>query len=390
MNQDFSNKEIINFLKKSEIEDLGRSDSELLEDLNIAYKEIINGSFEFDLTNKNGYTLTNNVIHKAILRKLNYIIKKIYKDEQANRRMIISQIKVLLSENVPMHILKTDVTNFYGSINPSLIISRFKDDAILSYYSIFLLNKLFNNPVISINKGLPLGISISATLSEFYMRKFDRWIRREENIYYYARFVDDIIVFSYKQIVIKEIKDKIDKELKKYELERNETKTKSFDGNKLKETNPLEYLGYKFTTYKIKIDKKYFKKVSVSIAEKKVKKIKTRIIRALLDYRKSNDFELLKNRIKFLTGNYSVKKNSNGNDLKAGIYYNYSEITDFSIFKELNVFLRKAINSNKLGGKLSQIEKEEMAGYSFLFGFNNKVYHSIRATEMKRIKACWE
>jgi len=390
MNQDYSNKELIKFLKKSEIEDLGKSDSELLEDLNIVYKEIINGSFEFDLTNKNGYTLTNNVIHKAVLRKLNYIIKKIYKDEQANRRMIISQIKVLLSENVPMYILKTDVKNFYGSINPSLIINRFKDDAILSYYSIFLLNKLFNNPVISINKGLPLGISISATLSEFYMRKFDRWIRREKNIYYYARFVDDVIVFSNKQIVIKEIKDKIDKELKKYELEINETKTKPFDGNKLKENNPLEYLGYKFTTYKIKIDKRYFKKVSVSIAEKKVKKIKTRIIRALLDYRKSNDFQLLRNRIKFLTGNYSVKKNSNGNDLKAGIYYNYSEITDSSVFKELNVFLRKAINSNKLGGKLSQIQKDEISRYSFLFGFNNKVYNSIRATEMKRIKACWE
>ena len=90
------------------------------------------------------------------------------------------------------------------------------------------------------------------------------------------------------------------------------------------------------------------------------------------------------------TGNYSVKKNSNGNDLKAGIYYNYSEITDLSIFKELNVFLRKAIHSNKFGNKLSQIQKDEISGYSFLFGFNNKVYNSIRATEMKRIKACWE
>lgn len=390
MNQNFSNKELLKFIKKTEIKDLDKSESELLDDLDIAYQEIIDGSFEFDLVNKNGYVITDNITHKAILRKLNYIIKKIYKDEQANRRMIISQIKVLLSENVPMYIFKTDVENFYGSINPSLIISRFKDDAILSYYSIFLLNKLFNNPVISVNKGLPMGIGVSATLSEFYMRKFDKWIRRKENIYYYARFVDDIVIFSNKQNVIKEIAKNIDKEFKKYELKRNETKTKIFDGNKLKEDNPLEYLGYKFTTYKIKNENRYFKKVSVSIADNKVKKIKTRIIKALLDFRKSNDFQLLKNRIKFLTGNYSVKKNSNGNDLKAGIYYNYSEITNFNIFKELDVFLRKAIYSNKFGNTLSQIQKNEISRYSFLFGFQNKVYHPIKSTEMKRIKACWE
>ena len=62
------------------------------------------------------------------------------------------------------------------------------------------------------------------------------------------------------------------------------------------------------------------------IADKKIKKIKNRIIRSLTQFVKTGDFALLENRLKFLTGNYSIKKREKTNDLKAGIYYNYSLI----------------------------------------------------------------
>ena len=58
----------------------------------------------------------------------------------------------------------------------------------------------------------------------------------------------------------------------------------------------------------------------------KIKKIKNRIIRSLTQFVKTGDFALLENRLKFLTGNYSIKKREKTNDLKAGIYYNYSLI----------------------------------------------------------------
>ena len=60
----------------------------------------------------------------------------------------------------------------------------------------YLLKKVFENPILAGKSGVPRGMNISATMSELYMRKFDRWIRSFDSVYFYARFVDDIIVFS--------------------------------------------------------------------------------------------------------------------------------------------------------------------------------------------------
>lgn len=48
---------------------------------------------------------------------------------------------------------------------------------------------------LSFENGLPRGLSISSVMSELYMKYFDLRIRRLEGVYYYARFVDDIVVF---------------------------------------------------------------------------------------------------------------------------------------------------------------------------------------------------
>ena len=47
---------------------------------------------------------------------------------------------------------------------------------------------------IPLKKGIPRGIGISAYLSELYMRDIDIKIKSLEDVIYYARYVDDIIV----------------------------------------------------------------------------------------------------------------------------------------------------------------------------------------------------
>ncbi|MFP3416485.1 hypothetical protein SB773_34170, partial [Bacillus sp. SIMBA_074] len=76
------------------------------------------------------------------------------------------------------------------------------------------------------------------------------------------------------------------------------------------------------------------KTVKISIADKKVKKIKTRITRSFLDFIKNKDFNLLDKRIKFLTGNYGIRKNNDGSVLKAGIFYNYTHLDNEEILIE--------------------------------------------------------
>lgn len=390
MNQNFSSQQLIRLCKQHEWEDYGLKKEDLERLIDENFNKIIGNTFTFDFQKVGDYFLTDDLPQKLILRKLNDNLKRLYKDEQSNRRIIIKQVKTLLEENGPMWILKTDIEKFYESIDRERLISKLKDDSMLSFHSQQLLDRLFMNEELSLLKGIPRGLNISATLSEIYMRKFDRWIRRTTGIYFYARFVDDIVVFGNSENIINEINQNINKNLEKG-LRKKIIKTGIYKGDNIKDAKPLEYLGYKFTTTTVKNTKD----LKVSIADKKVKKIKTRITLALLSYMKDKNFNLLENRIKFLTGNYSVKRSIDGDDLKAGIYYNYSHLTDFEVFDTLNEYYRKALfsKSGRFGSKLSQqldaTQKGRLSKYSFKHGYFKKLYNSFTAEQMNAIKDCW-
>lgn len=445
MNQSFQRQQLIRLCKKAEYIDYGMTIKELTDSLDTLYEEIANDSFDFSLKQFNEYFLTEDLPNKLILRKLNDNIKRIYKDEQANRRIIISQVKTLLSETCPFWVIKTDIKRFYESIDRERMISKFQDDSMLSYQSRFLLKKVFENPKLTGKTGVPRGMNISATMSELYMRKFDKWVRTYDSVYYYARFVDDIIIFS------NSIKDSLNliadlnPQLNALAegLSINQDKTELFDGSSLEKLNitngnrihkslkhKLDYLGYSFSKRIIPekivlkklqninrlrytceekysviennpvsvifldtIQREKYSSLIVSIADKKVKKIKTRIIKALLDFSKNKNFDLLEKRIQFLTGNYSIRRSEEGNSLRAGIYYNYLQVTNHSVFIELNQFLRKSIFSRNpsFGVKinLSRVQKNKLSKYCFLAGFENKVHFEFSYNEMQDIIKCW-
>lgn len=393
MNQSFTRQELAKLCKQSEYIEYGITSRQLENLLNDTFEKIVEDKFEFELTQVKDYFLTKDLPNKLVLRKLNDNIKKLYKDEQSNRRIIISQIKTLLEESCPFWILKTDISSFYESINRLRITEKFKNNSMLSYQSLYLLNRLFSNNLLETNTGVPRGLNISATLSEIYMRKFDKWIRRCEGVYYYARFVDDIIIFTNSEKSISYISENLDLKLNEFAegLISNKIKTDNFDGSLIKPNKPLEYLGYKFTK---SINKKNVN-LKVTIADKKIEKIKTRIILSFLDFIKNKDFTLLENRMKFLTGNYSIRKSIDGNDLRAGIYYNYLHVNDFSIFEELNLFYRKALFSrnkkfgNKLSIALNLVQKEKLNKYCFKTGFQEKIYNSFTSEQMSKVISCW-
>jgi len=393
MNQNFSSKELLRLVKQTEMGESGLTETDIKTELDETFRMINNQSFEFSINKIYDYYTTNTLCQKLVLRKLNNNIKRLYKDEQANRRLIIFQVKTLLEETCPSWILKTDIKKFYESIKRERIIARLKDDAMLSFQSIFLLEKLFSNPTLVNEKGLPRGISISSTLSEMYMRQFDKWIRRMPGVYYYARFVDDIIIFAYTSDALKQLQEQMNDKLLDYAdgLEINKEKTANYSGSYIRKEKPLEYLGYKF----IRDSQKKNEKLIVSISDKKVNKIKTRIIKSLFDYCKKLDFNLLLLRIKFLTGNYSIRKRIDGNDLRAGIYYNYTEINDTKVLVELNLFFNRAIHSkngsfgNKIYMNLTKGQKKILCSYSFRYGYLNKVFNSFTFEEMKSIIRIW-
>ena len=258
MKQNFNSQELIKYLKKGELirNELEKEDVE--SEIAILESEILNETFEFDIRFNDEYYFLEDISQKLLLRKLNDNIKRIYKDEQANRKFIIHQVKTLLSETAPFWVIKTDIKAFYESINRDRIFRKLKNDAMLSYYSIFLLRKIFENPNIVSYSGLPRGLNISSSLSEIYMRNFDKAIQRHKDVYYYARFVDDIIIFLNNKDSATELFQNLNSIIlnEKLDLEINNDKTELIEGinfkilkkgyNRKPIHNKIEYLGYKF------------------------------------------------------------------------------------------------------------------------------------------------
>lgn len=405
MIQNFNSQELIKYLKKGELirNELEKEDVEI--EISVLEEQILNENFEFDIKFNDEYYFIENITQKLLLRKLNDNIKRIYKDEQANRKFIIHQVKNLLNENAPFWIIKTDIKAFYENIDRDRIFRKLKNDAMLSYYSIYLLRKVFENQNIISQSGLPRGLNISSSLSEIYMRNFDKAIQRHEDVYYYARFVDDIIIFLNNKESAMKLFQNLNSILKKekIDLEINTDKTELIEGinfrilkkgyNRKPIHNSIEYLGYKF--YLNENESKRENMLQISIADKKIKKIKTRVIKSYIEFANNIDFEILKKRIKFLSGNYGISKSIDGSILKAGIYFNYTHINNLEILKQLNTFHKKIIYSRKgslgkkLNLKLSNIQRNALKKHCFIAGFRNKTFNSFTYLEMGQIIKIW-
>lgn len=332
-----------------------------------------------------------------VLRRLNQIIKKTYDIQQSDRFCIVKTIQTLLESDSTFYIYKTDINRFYESIDRDNILKNMKDSAILSYTTKSLLKSLFENNIFT-EPGLPRGINVSASLAEYYMRKFDSGIRNIEGVFFYARYVDDIVIFSTKEINT-EVKEQIRMLLPaglSFNSEKSQTLT--FYDKNTKTAQYFDFLGYRFSRYK-KAGKNKAESVfivDIVIAPKKMKKIKTKIIKCLLDFRKTKDIKLLQDRLLFLTANYPLKtarqktsKYEKIGALHGGIAYNYPIISEMSCLKELDTFLYQSIQlSYKFG--LSYDQKNLLRKYSFVVGFCRHIKRRFKLERLKQIKLCWD
>lgn len=405
--------------------DIGSSKIQIEQTMHQVSDAICDDKFNFDTLeekNKNGNKIfsPSTIKDEFSLRKLTYNLKRLYKFKQADRFLIIGQIISLLYESIPMAIVKLDIEKFYESINRSEILKKIMNDPLLSFKSKQILNQFFELSQIKSINGMPRGINVSAALSEIAMRDFDTRIKQLDGAYYYARYVDDIIIFTFKnpEYLTRKVEDILKKETG---LSLNHKKTKPLERvtcrckprckcatgtckcldkcicnspNKATDFEWLffEYLGYKFVFSDIPA---HSKKLKISLASKKTKKFKSRIVYSFLDYLKTKDFELLEKRMCFISGNHIVKYGQDGGALKAGIFYNYQHINDYEVLDELTVFVRKLINSKgksfgkKMKSNLSKGQKKELVKYNFKAGFINRKIRDYSAEEVNLIKNCW-
>lgn len=332
--------------------------------------------------------LQQRLIDDFVLRKANKNIRRVYGIRPADRFKIIKNVQNLLSEDLPFYVCKTDIKQFYESIDKTKILEDMKASLILSFDTKCVLDRLFNHSILPPNTGLPRGINISATLSEYFMRRFDKDVRKIDGFFYYARYVDDIIIFSTKEIT-KETMRQISF-LLPAGLVLNAQKTYIEHFNK---SGKIQFLGYQF-------EKDTNNKLKTTIAPKKIKKIKERMIKAFLAFTQNRDQKLLKDRLLFLSANYPLKtlrqelsKYENTGYLHGGIAYNYPLIDDFSCLKELDTFLYQIIYTNgfkRINRFLTSAQKTEMQKYSFYSGYQRRITRWFKLDRLRQITKCWE
>ncbi|MEJ1412735.1 MAG: antiviral reverse transcriptase Drt3a [Candidatus Sedimenticola sp. (ex Thyasira tokunagai)] len=360
-----------------------------LEDLSI---KINSSKFSFNIqmfpykrNNKDVYVTNGNADTFFVEKQIQKNIKYTYGVKQEDRELIVPQLRSILNDKFPKFIIKTDIDSFYESIDRNLLINKLNENPILSLSTRKLISKLLRNyeELTGQDKGIPRGIGISAYLSELYLKEFDQKIRSIDNLIYYSRYVDDIIVIIAPKPneLIDHYFKKINLFIKKDRLFLKENKSALFSYTGVDTGFSFDYLGYKF--------KKQGRKFDLSISDKKKEKYKNRIKIAINKYMNHSVKQPLKAkkelfmRLKFLTTNTRLSNNK-GNAI-IGIYTTNKWVTDTKFLDNLDKFLDGQSRLIPDGNIRRKIKR-----FSFSVGFINRTFCSFSPKEFETIVKVWK
>lgn len=363
---------------------------------------------KINLSGKDAYTVAN-IEALLILRLLGKNITGKYRLKVDSRKNTISLLISFLKETSNYSIHRYDVKSFYESFDREFIVNKLKNDSFLSRKNIVLLEQFFYELTANGITGLPRGLGISATLSEMMMSDFDKKFSEMPGVYFYRRFVDDIIILTDDNFNNVDLTQLISSSLPRL-LVLHETGDKKYRAkvtplrnNKVKVVKTeadFSYLGYSYKVFNHKENTKNklglkFRRVEVKISEGKIRKMKVRLLKSFISFVSDGDADLLEKRLKFLTGNYFLTDPSTNQEIKSGISYNYSFInTDHSLI-ELDRFLRRMLfNSNeKLSRRVIRSmplsKRRDLAHLNFSTGFHAKRFHRFDHSTLVQIKECW-
>ncbi|SEP07538.1 antiviral reverse transcriptase Drt3a [Aquisalimonas asiatica] len=359
-------------------------------------KEVFKGAWRFPApkvssSNGNSIYYFKDVETEIVVRKIDNNIKKSYNIKSSNKDKLIQQTIHLLKEPIPKYIIRLDIRNFFGSFDPSQLLLRLSQEEKVSDETVNLLKALLETTSLSGSQGLPRGLPISSTLSEWRFQEVDRKIRNLDGVYYYGRFVDDMLIFAYEnpRSIVKRIESILDVNgfSLNYESEKHTTISvvdKAEPGREV-----FSYLGYSFS---VRCSSDDSDSLEVRVAENKIKKIKSRIIKALLSFGGNSDYTLLKNRIRYLTGHYPVYRvGIKREGLVGGMRCAYPHVSHIEQLKDLDDFKAKALYSGKRSfarkavGKLSSQQKREIAKISFQKAWEWNKRYMWSGSEITRI-----
>lgn len=207
---------------------------------------------------------------KLVSIALNQVLNDTY--EGKNKTPLPQSLINNITHNIPHYdyFIKLDISSFYGSISHGKLFEilkrKIRKQEILSLIKAAVQTTSVSYPIKQRNfkrtiqdVGVPEGLPISNSLANIYLSDLDEKFKKMQHVEYY-RYVDDILLLV-REIDFKDIKSKIDFELKNLGLEINDKKS---DGVI---SNGFEYLGYKFESGKVTVRESSVLKLEQSLED---------------------------------------------------------------------------------------------------------------------------
>ena len=345
--------------------------------------------------------LTSEDYQKTLFKKISKDLSRCINYQSPSRDEITKNIKLLLSENSPYKVYRYDIKSFFESFDDTDVRNAISSIPRLSPHNKKLINIILDKKVAQGGKGVPRGLPISIPLSELMMQDFDKKISILANVFFYKRYVDDIIIITSGEESEEIIKNTVIELLPKGLILNTEEIKNGFIDGTIIESDPkfkiqsIDYLGYRYIIKNGLNKKKTKREINIEISEEKITKIKKRICRSFLNFHKNKDFELLQKRIKFLSSNFSIFDIESRLHKKVGIYHNYTLIDkDCQSLDILDKFLQEMVHSrknrvNKSFPAFKSKQKFLLSELSFKKGHNEIIYTSFSIKKMSEIKKCW-
>ena len=368
------------------------------------------------LGDKVGYT-AGNIASKLVLRRCKTNIQTSFKISTNNRQSISREIPIYLREGTCYKIYRLDIKSFFETIPTDVVLHLIDNNEKLSSQTKAIIRKVLKSFGEKYGSGIPRGIEISPVISEILLSEYDNKLRTHEEIFYFSRFVDDVLIITSSNEVEGDFYKWLCSILPS-PLTYNIAKTKTYAAPQRKKAGAaypdgklivkFNFLGYSYAVYDTPLPKKpngaenenttgsIYRKVSIDIDDKKIKKIKERICKALFSFSKSGCFDLLHDRIRFLTSNRELKNKDADKRIPTGIYYNYASIDFPSIsLKELDNFLEKKLTSTvgrfcrAYSGKLNKARRATLLKLTFSSGFEKRAHRKFSPNRLKEITRIW-
>lgn len=349
---------------------------------------------------------SNNLVLRVIAK---YLGRK-FRAHPRTRDSLVKEIIETLSDATPIYIIRRDIKSFYESLSVDEVRNSLSYSAEIpararSYLDVYF--RFLCTP----RRGLPRGIGVSAVIAEIAMQRTDQRIKEIPGVYKYFRYSDDILIFSYRKAedVVPKLKEIINEVGLRFNKKKSDDISLDLPHKATDVIKNFEYLGYKFSV-PAGCGAKSPRMVTVGISDRKINKIKSRLICSFKYFTRHGNYALLEDRVRFLASNYYARR-AGATSVKtsiyvrSGIYYNYRFCGRYkgsdksphlcSELKALDAFYHFLIRgkTSKFREHLEQPSfaavSHRLKDISFLKGYEHRMTVRFSPERIREIKEAW-